>query len=283
MRKIAIVTDVVDIDFFFPIWFRYYSQNFGADNLFVVCYNNTSQKINEYNLGGIVRLPSSYQNQIRCRFISSFCSSLLKSYDYVIRVDVDEFLVADPKQNSNILDYMNALSRPYVTAFGLDIIQGHTEPTLDPSKPILLSQRKYAYPNTSLNKTCITSLPIEWLEGFHFCNYYPKFDHVYIFHLRLADMEWQKRWASKMLNASPADAHVNKRYALEEDTLRIYREGVLARTLFSIREGLFRPNYQNKFFSSIFVERHENIVFYCGDHFHDHILIEISDEFHGIF
>ena len=38
--KIAVVTDAVSDQYFFPIWRQYYGHLFGPENLFVVTYLN---------------------------------------------------------------------------------------------------------------------------------------------------------------------------------------------------------------------------------------------------
>ena len=283
MKKIAVVTDVVEPGFYFSTWHKYYGSLFGEQNLFVICYSNSTGGLGDYKLGGTTTLPCIYNNTVRAKFISSYCTTLLQFYDYVIRVDVDEFLVADPRFYPNLAEYMDNLKRPYVTAIGLDVIQSRDEAPLDLNSKIIIHQRQYAYPNSSLNKTCITSVPMRWLEGFHFCNFSPKFDGLYLLHLKRADTEQQIGWATKMSSAVPNDKHIADRYSAESAPILRYRDDVFARKIFRNWEGIMRDAFRDKFFASINpYKTNDGQVVYSGTHFHDDILVVLPPEFQGL-
>ena len=281
--KVAVVTDVVDDKFYFPTWHDYYQRNFGAANIFVCTYTNSTFDRTKFGLAGVIEIPSAYNEQIRAKFISEFCSALLQCYDYIIRVDIDEFLIPDPRIFRSLSEYFDTLKSPYVTAVGLDIIQAESEPTIDMSKSLLLKQRRFAYPNSSLNKTCITSVVTLWTEGFHFCSFFPKFNQIYLLHLKRADIEQQISWSASMSGRALEDASITDYYSPDREAILRYRKDVFGRQLFQGWSGILRDSFLIKFFLSITPEKtSEGGVIYSGSHFHDDILIEIPEDFSGL-
>ena len=282
MKKVAVVTDVVDPGFYFSTWHKYYGELFGEQNLFVICYSNSTGELGDYKLGGTTTLPCVYNDTVRAKFISSYCAALLEFYDFVIRVDVDEFLVADPRLYPNLTVYMENLRRPYVTAIGLDIIQSRDEAPLDLASKIIIHQRQYAYPNSSLNKTCIASVPTRWLEGFHFCNFFPKFNDLYLLHLKRADTAQQIAWAMKMSQAAPGDKFIADYYSAESAPIFQYRDDVFARSVFCGWDGIMRNSFRDKFVAAVNPwKMNDGTVIYSGNHFHDDILVVLPQEFKG--
>jgi hypothetical protein len=283
MRKVAVLTDVVDPEFFFPLWHSYYGKQFGEENLFVVTYANSRPIRPHFRLGGLIHLPAIYNDVLRAKFISNLNTTLLDLYDVVLRVDADELLVADPRKYQNLSDYVNSVKALHVTALGLDIIQGATEGPLNLALPVLGSQRRFAYPNASLNKTCLTSTPTTWLSGFHFCNHYPNFDELFLLHLKRADINQQIQWAGEMLRATPNDPHLSQYYATDENPIRKYRNDVLAREIYWGWDGIPRDAYLKRVLKSYSLIKVENKLMYSGKHFHDDILVELPNEFTDIF
>jgi hypothetical protein len=193
-KAVAVITDALSPGFFFPAWHKYYSRLFGESNLYVMTYKGFAQDFAGFGLGKVYELPTLYNDTVRAAEIAGFVSRLLETYDYVVRVDCDEFLVVDPREFSDLREYIEKLERPYVTAIGFDVIQDlATEPPLDMNRT-LLAQRQFCFALTALNKTCITSIPLRWWNGFHYCTQPPALDKIYLLHMKRADLAMQEQW-----------------------------------------------------------------------------------------
>ena len=199
IRKIAAITDTTSSQFYFRLWKDYYGKQFGLENLFVVTSLSSMDEFRSLPLGGVWHVTHDYDDAARSRTMSAAVALLLTSYNYVIRVDVDEFLVPNPRRYSSLRDYVDDLSRSYVTARGFNIYQAPGEAPLELDKPILVSQRRMARAETALNKTCITSIALEWGLGMHFASVYPSLGDLFLFHLKRADVEMLVSWGRWML------------------------------------------------------------------------------------
>lgn len=209
--KIAVVSDALSPELIFKHWHRYYGGLFGEKNLFLLTYAGLSDQFKNISLGGVIELPVGYDDNTRCKFISSFVTAMLASYDAVIRVDVDEFLVVDPREGKNLAEYIETMSTPYLAARGFDIIQMPDEAQLDDNAPYpILAHRSCAYPNSALNKIAITKIPITWTPGFHWANVYPKFGPIFMLHMKRVDIGWQLNWFSKMTENIKNNPKVNE-------------------------------------------------------------------------
>jgi hypothetical protein len=186
--RVAVLTDAVSSEFYFPCWHRYYASQFGSENLYVVTFGGLTADFRQFGLGGVWE-TKVYNNDLRVKIIAGLVNVLLEQYDYVIRVDTDEFLVPDPRAFESLADYLRRLERPYVTAMGYDVIPARDDQHLVLDQPILVNQRSLAYPYDALNKTCITNVAMTWAPGFHFCSAFPMFQRLYLFHMKRADLE----------------------------------------------------------------------------------------------
>lgn len=211
-KRVAVVTDALSADFYFPVWHKYYAANFGAENIYVCTYRNRRSLFDGYALGGVWQ-AASYDNRKRVLDISSLVRHLLQSYHYVIRVDTDEMLVADPREFASLADYMEKLDRPYVTACGYDIVPLASDPPLDLGRPIIGAQRSLAYAYDALAKTAVTGIPLTWAPGFHFSTVFPEFNRLYLLHLKRADIDMQIE-ISRFLVDSAAEGGVRRDYYL---------------------------------------------------------------------
>lgn len=196
--RVAVISDALSSEFYFPIWYRYYASQLGPENIFLITYPGYTQNFAGYRLGGIVELPYTYSDHVRAKAISSYAQFVLEFRDAVIRVDTDEFVVPDPARYSSLATFMAEVQYPYVTGIGLDVIQRIGEPELTLDRPILVDQRAFCYANSSLNKTCITRVECRWGSGFHGSTLHPHFEDCYLIHFKRADIELQMKWFAFM-------------------------------------------------------------------------------------
>ena len=188
LPKVAAITMVYNESILLPIWARHYARQVGADYCYVVDHGSTDPIILPPGVNTI-RLPrSAHNDERRAAFISTLASSLLSYYDWVLYTDVDELLLADPNEFSDLSCYCSSLkTTETVTAIGFDVQHiPDLEPPLAPDKPVGC-QRGWARFTSAMCKPLLTSRPITWTPGFH-CSEFPLvFDKLYLFHLHWAD------------------------------------------------------------------------------------------------
>lgn len=191
---LAAVTMVYNEPEFIPLWIKYYGEQVGKENCYIVDNGSDDGSLDDYkDEVNIIRVPREYKdNQQRTKFLSEFCSSLLNYFSHVIHVDVDEFIVANPAKYQGLKDYTSnwVKNRKSVTAIGLNVTQlPSEEQTIDFSKPIL-SQRSYVRFVSPMCKPCIIAKPITWSPGFHGSTHETVFDDIYMFHMRYFDLQY---------------------------------------------------------------------------------------------
>ncbi len=191
---LAVVTMVYDEPIFLPLWVRHYCAQVAPGHLYVVDHGSDDGSTDPARLVAglnVVRIPRSPQDDDRrCRFISDFCAALLSWYESVIYVDVDEILVADPALHASLADYAAALDpQAVIAAIGLDVVHSpDDEPALDWSRPVSL-QRHWLRFTSAMCKPVLIRRPVRWAPGFHNIDAPPRFDELFLFHLRYADLQ----------------------------------------------------------------------------------------------
>jgi|GEM_PF-1671276 len=277
---VAVITDTVSPHFYFPLWHKYYSSQFGASNLYVVTYAGMKQNFHDFSLGGLWE-SDQYNNAQRIRLICKLLATLLERYEFVIHVDTDEFLVADPRSYTSLSTYMGELKRSYVTAEGIDIIQKPDEGPLNLDQGILSVQRRTGYFYDALNKTCVTNMELIWAPGFHFCSVFPDFNNLFLLHLKRADVDIQIAIGQAI--SSTADGEPNKPYYLTtKEQLMSYNKGVAA---FPSGEGwafFDREDYRNAFLRGVHFTANYGGVYHGGGFRPDKALVTLPMEFSGI-
>jgi hypothetical protein len=292
-NKIAVVSDAVSPDFIFRYWHRYYSGLFGAKNIFIITYNGLSPLFRDFEFGGIIELPTAYDDQLRRDVIGRFVSTLLPCYETVIRVDTDEFLVVDPRVSPSLREFIeNNMDVPYLTARGFDVIQLLDEPALPevPDFPIL-RDRAFAYPNTALNKTCIVKTDMVWSSGFHWASVFPKFGPLFMLHLKRLDIGWQVNWFSRMsdnIKDNPtAPNSLKDYYKPDQQKIIDYHKGVYNRQKLSGIECWYRDQLVTDYIEKIKLVQNTDklghkIRIYSGQYGHEHVLCEIPTEWKNL-
>jgi hypothetical protein len=284
--RVAVLSDAVSHDSIFPIWHRYYGGLFGFENLFLITYAGKAAPFRDVKLGGLIELPMGYEDSLRQAVISRFVSALLPCYETVIRVDIDEFLVVDPRVAPSLAGFVNDMKGPYITARGFDVIQLYQEPSL-PEKldGPLLENRAFAYPNTALNKTCIVKHPVTWSTGFHWSTVYPKFGPVFMLHMKRIDINWQIAWSAKMFESVKDNPTVNQAikdyYSPSRDKIEAYHKDVGMRPHLSGIDSWYRDEIISEYLSKL--EYRPDYAMYSGEYGHELVLCEIIPEWKLLF
>lgn len=190
MSNVAAITIVYNEKFKLPRWLEYYSRQLGPKNCYVVDHGSDDGSTEGITNSQIIRLPRTpYDNQTRVDAISSLAAFLLKYFDYVLYVDCDEILVADPGLYSSLGDFCNKMDPEYLYSIGVDVVHKlDEEAPLRPGEPVL-RQRSYANFSAAMCKPNLTRVPVHWARGFHSHQHPPVFHQLFNFHLRYADLD----------------------------------------------------------------------------------------------
>lgn len=52
--RVAVVTDAISAEQYFPIWHRYYGSQFGPENIFLFSYQENVGEFRSFTLGGAI-------------------------------------------------------------------------------------------------------------------------------------------------------------------------------------------------------------------------------------
>lgn len=210
------LTHVRHESFFLQKWIAYYGALVGRENLFVVI--DGDDWVPGADLTGIhteIILDAPRQRIRNDRFIAKEMSvranALRKDYQYVIRGDVDEFVVIDPASG---LDWPEALTElgedGYIFAMGVDVVQGPAETApLDRAAPVL-GQRSFGYVSDRYSKPFVISRWNNWSGGAHrLLNRDVRLSqHFVLFHMALADAGIARERMAARGGAAQHSSHV---------------------------------------------------------------------------
>jgi len=219
-KKICAITMARNDEFFINRWIQYYGRELGEENLYVYLDGVDQPKPTNSGKANVIHQERVVEHVVaadkrRVRFLSDVAEELLQTYDIVIGVDADEFLLVDPKCGMPLAEYLSSINvNPCVSGLGMDIGQHLSEePTLNHELPFL-AQRKYAYLSSRYTKPSVISKPVNWGSGFHRVkgrNY--KIDpNLYLFHFGSVDMQIiNTRFQDKDRMAAGLARHIRKR------------------------------------------------------------------------
>ncbi len=190
---VAVITMARDEGPLMRRWVDHYARHVGLANLVVLDDNSVDGSTD--GLGCTVhRLPplkgGDAFEPTRMRLVNGIADGLLAAYDYVVFVDVDEFLITDPTKYETIPDLIDARGRPKVLGVvGLNVVHlPHVEPDpLDLERP-LLRQRGFAKLTPLMCKPSIKRVKAGWAVASHgiYAPYVIE-PELFMIHLKFAD------------------------------------------------------------------------------------------------
>ncbi len=194
------LTHVRHESFFLEKWIAHYGAIVGRENLYVVIDGDDWQL--DVDLTGITveTVHEAPRRRIQndrwiAKEMSSRANALRKQYQFVIRGDVDEYVVIDPASG---LEWPTALEElgdeGYIFALGVDMVQAPSEPApLDRAMPIL-GQRMHGFVSDRYSKPFVISRWNNWTGGAHrLINREVKISQNFVlFHMALADKDVAK-------------------------------------------------------------------------------------------
>lgn len=253
-NRICVISMVRNDAFFIEKWINYYGEQLGRKNLFLILDGHDQPlpgKSEDINLIRVphIELGRAGGDRNRARLVSYLARSLFHRYDMVIALDIDEFLVVDPKAGNNICEYLLSRKTRYVSlsALGLDVAQ-HTgqEEAVDIRKPFL-EKRSFAHVSARYTKAVVARRPLTWGSGFHRVkgrNFHID-PNLYLFHFGMVDFERSNERADNesLLNAG-WEGHLERRHEIYD--LIINSTAIEGDDFFRKarkRQSLFRPLY----------------------------------------
>ena len=165
-RRGAVLTIAQNESVFLPIWLRYYSRFFAADDIYVLDHGSTDGST---EVGGFVHIPVShatFDNTWMVSTVEEHQRRLLERYDVVLVVDVDEIVAPNPAHGT-LADYMERFDEEWVNCLGYEVM--HVTPEEPPYRPELpvLHQRGHWFFNVVYDKPALATVPLSWRPGFH--------------------------------------------------------------------------------------------------------------------
>lgn len=188
-------------------WLKYYSRYF--DKLIVLgcelsdptryilpdhsrpAYDNISELLKEYSVEYTDTNHPIYSTQMY-QTIFDKQKELFNDFEWVFYSDMDEIVVADPDKFKDLNDFMDKCLVEQTFCEGYNVFRHPNEEVMDWSKPILEQRGHWGkHHNGSYNKPCLSKIPTEWVEGFHYVKWmYPddvksiENTGLYLFHLK---------------------------------------------------------------------------------------------------
>lgn len=223
MKSIAVLTTVRNDTFFTNRWIEYYAKQFGQKSLYILLDGQDQPRPGTADTLNVIDMPYIETSLVtaekrRASRTSDFAAALFHSYDIVIAVDIDEFIVLEPNLGISLAEYLSALDfKGSVSGLGVDVVQHpKLEETIIEDAP-LLSQRRYAFLSSRYTKPAITNKPLRWGAGQHRIKGHNfRIDpNLFLFHFGSVDMrEADSRYGDVDRVAAGWGKHQSRRNAL---------------------------------------------------------------------
>ncbi len=193
--RIAAITFCRDEGRMLPLWVKYYGEQLGVENLYVVDDNSEDGSTDDLPCD-VLHIPpirGGKFNSTRMAMVGNLGRSLLQLYDVVMFCDTDEFIVPDPDRWAGLRAYVEAKSEEGLNAvgsLGFNVVHNvDAEPPLDLTQP-LLGQRQLAKFLPLMCKPAIKWVPGHWSAGTHGVRTpYAVDPDLWMFHMKFGDRD----------------------------------------------------------------------------------------------
>jgi hypothetical protein len=211
----AVITMTRDEGSMLARWVDFYGDAVGRENLLVLDDNSSDGSTKDLGCT-VFRLPQlpgrgGYE-RTRMNLLSGFAEGLLECYDFVIFVDVDEFLIPDPERYGSLREFLAARRNTQVIApMTLNLVHHvGVEPDLDPDRPIL-EQRGFAKFVPVMCKPAIKQVPARWRKASHgILAPFAVDRELFMLHLKFYDRTHLQAMASKRYATAQIDGRADK-------------------------------------------------------------------------
>jgi len=192
-KNVCVFTIVRNEKIFLPIWFKYYSQFFNIDDIYIIDDTSTDNSVDFYKTEQIITTYNefAYDHNYLRDTVNLNRIKLLGRYNYVIFTEVDEILIHLNLKLNEYIDVLNENNIPYSTTLGYEIYHKmDIEPNYDPNLKIL-DQRNFWFKHELYDKCLISNQIFNYEGGFHFIQGINKYDYLdsnlYMIHLHRFD------------------------------------------------------------------------------------------------
>jgi reversibly glycosylated polypeptide / UDP-arabinopyranose mutase len=203
-RSAAVFTIVRNEPVNLPIWLRYYTRHFDANDIYIID-NGANDDVATTWTVNVVKKPTHhyFDHAALVTIVQDFQKSLLEKYEYVLFAEADEIVVpVASKYSGGIREYIDRMNVDTVLVTAYDIVhQPNVEDGIDTTHEVLY-QRQAFYRHPLYDKPLLTKSPVLYGAGFHRCiNCSAQIDpDLLMIHLHRMDMdicvskhEWKAR------------------------------------------------------------------------------------------
>ncbi|SDD10596.1 glycosyltransferase family 2 protein [Ruegeria marina] len=129
-------------------WYAHFSQQLGAENLYVVSHGADPEMSRICPDASIITIPredlSNFDNR-RGDMLNAFQNGLNQVYDWVIRTDADELICLDPERYNGFSDFFRKQDASGLFALGLNLGEARDDPVLTNGQPVLRSRNSAVF------------------------------------------------------------------------------------------------------------------------------------------
>ena len=168
-RKAAIICPIKDEYTYIHKFLGYYRQHFSSEDIYVLDFGSTDEYLKNV-IGDNARVVKTDANILDAKELFSAVrilqGNLYEKYEYVIALDVDEFLCYLGK--GGLREYIQNLKVNIVTCQGHEVIHlPFVEESLDLNKPWMQQLKYWHTDHIHYGKTLLSRNELQWTHGFH--------------------------------------------------------------------------------------------------------------------
>ena len=193
-KTVAVLTMVKDDYFFLEKWVSYYGGMFGRDALYVFSHGGDPEVARIAEGCNVIAIPDHFDEAFdakRWRLLNNMTNGLRNYYDFVICVDVDEFVVLDPKTGKSLPEFLARRRNVIITPIGVEVVHVRDQETTPIDENGILASRRHCRYSSYFSKPCIIGKPVDLARGGHYAKE-PElkvFRNLYLFHMKYADYD----------------------------------------------------------------------------------------------
>lgn len=212
--SVLVMTMVRDEAEMLPRWLQHYGDQVGTENLLVLDDNSVDGSTDDLpcTVHRLPPLPGAAYERARMVLVSGLASGFLATYEFVVFVDVDEFLLPDPEKYADLPAFL-ATRRDCdaIAPMALNVVHvPAVEPPLRPDEPVL-GQRHFAKFTPVMCKPSITQVAADWRWGSHGIGApFAVDDELYMVHLKFADRELLRQVSAHRRELVTADGRAGQ-------------------------------------------------------------------------
>ena len=192
--RVAVVTMARDESEMLPRWVDHYGRHVGIEHLLVLDDNSTDGSTSGLacEVRPLPALPGGDEfERVRMKLINRAAADLLRTHDWVVFADADEFLVPDPARHGSLPQLLAShREQAVVGAVGVNVLHDHVmEAPLDPGKPVI-GQRRLAQVVPLMCKPAAKQVRRPWVLASHgIRSHYHVDTALFMVHLKFADRD----------------------------------------------------------------------------------------------